>query len=91
MSKLNKQTVFDFVHRLKMPHLAFPQVSYAAHQRQIEAHPEAVLEEQGGSTAVELSFRDDGDAIAEQVRLVHVMGGQDDCPACAGGKRVSRC
>lgn len=68
------------------PHLPFPQVLHAAYQCQIETHSETVLEEQGGSATVELSFGDDGDAVAEQVSLVHVMGGQNHCTACTGVK-----
>ena len=64
------------------PHLLFPDIPHPAHKRQIETDPETVLEEEGGSAAVQLPFGDDGDAVAQQVGLVHVMSGQNHRPAC---------
>lgn len=58
-------------------YLPLPQVLHAPHQSQIETHAETVLEEERGPAAVQLSFGDDGDAVAQQVGLVHVVGGQD--------------
>lgn len=40
------------------------------------------FEEKRGSTAAQLSLGDDGDAVTEQLRLVHVMCGQDYGPVC---------
>lgn len=65
------------------PHLSLPKILHAAHQRQIETHSETVLEKEWWAAAVELSFGDDGDAVTQQVGLVHVMSGQDHRAACA--------
>lgn len=71
----------ELTHIIK-PHLPLLQILHPAHKRQIEADSEAVLEEEGGPAAVQLSFGDDGDAVAQQVGLVHVMSGQNHGPAC---------
>lgn len=63
-------------------HLLLPQILHPAHERQVEADPEAVLEEERRSAAVQLPFGDDGDAVAEEVSLIHVMGGENHRPAC---------
>lgn len=60
------------------PHLQLPHVFYAANQSEIETHAKAVFEEKRGAAAVQLPLGDDGDAVAQQVGLVHVMGGQKD-------------
>lgn len=53
---------------------------HASHQRQVEAHAEAVLEEERRAAAVQLALGDDGHAVTQEVSLVHVMGGQNHCP-----------
>lgn len=62
--------------------LLLPNIPQAANKCQIETHTEAVLEEERGSATVELSFGDDGDAVAQQIRLVHVVSGQNHCTTC---------
>lgn len=63
-------------------YLLLPQVPHPTDQRQVEADSEAVLEEKRRPAAVQLPFGDDGDAIAEEVGFIHVMGGQNHCPTC---------
>lgn len=67
------------------PHLPLPQILHAPHQSQIETHAKAVLEEERGAAAVQLPFGDDGDAVAQQVGLIHVVGGQDHRAAWTDG------
>lgn len=50
-----------------------------ADEGEVEAHTEAVLEEEGRSTAVQLPFGDDGDPVAEEIGFVHVMCREDHC------------
>ena len=59
------------------PHLFLLEILHPAYKCQIETDSKAVLEEERGAAAVELSFGDDGDAVTQQVGLVHVVGGQD--------------
>lgn len=66
------------------PHLLLPEILHPTHQRQIEADTKAVLEEEWRPAAVQLPFGDDGDAVTQQVGLVHVVGGQDHSPSCTG-------
>ena len=70
------------------PHLFLLQVLHASDQCEVEAHAKAVLEEEGGATAVELALGDDGDPVAQQVSLVHVVGGQDNCPTWGRGYKL---
>lgn len=49
-----------------------------SHQRQVVAAAEALLQEERGAAAAHLPVGDDGDAIPQDVRLVHVVCGQDD-------------
>lgn len=67
-------------------HLLLPQVLHPADECQVEADPETVLEEKRRSTAVQLPFGDDGDAVAQEVGFIHVMSGENDCPACTGAQ-----
>lgn len=57
-------------------------VFHLANQGQVEACAKAVLEEEWGSGAVEPSLGNDGNAIAEEVSLIHVVSGHDDGSAC---------
>lgn len=66
-----------------LSHLLLLDVLHPTHQRQIEANAKAVLEEERGSAAVQLALGDDGDAVAQQVSLVHVVSGQDHSPSCS--------
>lgn len=52
------------------------------HQRQVVATAKWLFQEEGGATAAQLTMRDDGDAIAQDVRLVHVVRWQDDGVIC---------
>lgn len=67
-------------------YLLLLEILYPADKCQIETNSETVLEEEGGSAAVELSFGDDGDTVTQQISFVHVMSGQDHCPACTKGQ-----
>ncbi len=46
-------------------------VAVAAHKRQVVAAAEARLEEEARAAAAQLPLRDDRDAVAQNVRLVH--------------------
>lgn len=48
------------------------------HQRQVVAAAEGLLQEEWGAAAAQLAVRDDGDAVAQNVCLVHVVRGQKD-------------
>lgn len=61
--------------------------SHLAHQGQVEARAEAALQEERGACAVEPPLREDGDAVPQQVGLVHVVSGHDDGSACEGRGR----
>lgn len=52
---------------------------YPSYKSQIKTSTEAVFEEDGGTAAVEASLRDDGHPVAQQICLIHVVGGQNDC------------
>jgi len=39
------------------------------------------LEKQGRAEALESAIGQDGDAVAQQVRLIHEVSGQDHCPS----------
>lgn len=49
------------------------QVQVSLHQGQVVARPQLGLQEQGGAHAAQLAVGDDGDAVAQDVRLVHVV------------------
>ena len=51
-----------------------------AHHGQVVPRTQTGLEEERGAAAAQLALGDNGDAVAQQVRLVHVVGGQDDGP-----------
>lgn len=72
-----------------MPHLSLLDVLHSTHQRQIEADAEAALEEERGTAAVQLTLGDDGDAVAQQVSLVHVVSGQDHSAPCHTGEAIT--
>ena len=48
-------------------------------QGQMVAVPDVVLQEHGGTAALELAVGDDGNAVPQNVRFVHVVGGQQNC------------
>lgn len=52
------------------------------HQRQVVATTKGLLQEEGRATAAQLAMRDDGNAVAQDVRLIHVVRGQDDGVVC---------
>lgn len=55
------------------------------HQGEVVASAQPGLEEEGGPAAAEPALRDDGGAVPQQLRLVHVVGGQDDGAAWGPG------
>lgn len=59
----------------------------SSYKSQIETSTKAVLEEDGGAAAVEASLRDDGHPVAQQICLIHVVGGHNDCAPCNTGKK----
>lgn len=64
---------------------------HLAHQGQVEAGAEAVLQEERGARAVEPPPGNDGDAVPQEVGLVHVVSGHDDGSACKGrGRGITR-
>lgn len=63
-------------------YLLLSKILHAAYKCQIETHSKTVFEKEGGTATVELSFGDDGNAVAQQVGLVHVVSGQNHCTAC---------
>lgn len=58
------------------------QVIVPLHQSQVVARSQVGLQEEGGADAAQLAVGDDGDAIAQDVGLVHVVSGQEDGAAC---------
>lgn len=55
---------------------------HSAYNSEIEASTKTVLEEDGGTTAVEAALRDDSHSVTEQVGFIHVVGGHDHCASC---------
>lgn len=51
-------------------------------QSEIVATAKVFLQEQGGAIATHLAVRDNGNAVSQDVRLIHVMSGEDDCATC---------
>lgn len=47
-------------------------------QGQIVACTQLILQEEGGAHAAKLAMGDYGDAVAQYVRFIHVVGGEDD-------------
>lgn len=47
-------------------------------QSQVVAAAERLLQEERGAAAAQFSLGNDGDAVAQDVGLVHVVCGQDD-------------
>lgn len=64
-------------------------VFHTPHNGEVEAGAKAVLEEDGGTAAVEAALRDDGHPVAQQVSLVHVVGGHDHRSPCKRDGRFS--
>lgn len=62
-------------------------IFHFSNQGQVEAGAKAVLQEERGARAVEPSLGDDGNAVPEQVSLIHVVSGHDDGSACGDGDR----
>lgn len=63
-----------------------PGVRLLLHHRQLVAVPIGAFQEEGRPTALQLPVGDDGDAIAQQVRFVHVVGGEEDGPSWGAEK-----
>lgn len=51
-------------------------------QGEVVAPAKALLQEERGAAAAQLAVGDDGDAVAQDVRLIHVVRGQNDGAAC---------
>ncbi len=47
---------------------------HSSHKSEVEASAKTVLEEDGGTAAVEAALRDDSHPVTQQVGLVHVVG-----------------
>lgn len=60
---------------------------HLAHQGQVEARAKAALQEERGAHAVEPPLGNDGDAVPQEVGLIHVVSGHDDGSACKGRVR----
>lgn len=60
---------------------------YPSYKGQIKTSTKAVLEEDGGTAAVEASLGDDSHPVAQQICLIHVVGGHNDCAPCNTGKK----
>lgn len=54
------------------------QVVVSLDQCQVVARAQLGLQEERGADAAQLAVGDDGDAIAQDVSLIHVVSGQDD-------------
>lgn len=52
---------------------AHGEIEVFLHQRQVVSRTQLGLEEQRGTHAAELSMRDDGNAIAQDIGFVHVV------------------
>lgn len=55
-------------------------------QGEVVALAKRLFEEERGAAAAQLAVGDDGDAVAQDVRLIHVVRGQDDGAACREAK-----
>lgn len=51
-------------------------------QGQVVACPQLVLQEQGGAHAAQLPMGNDGNPVPQDVRLIHVVCGENDGAAC---------
>lgn len=51
-------------------------------QGEVVARAKALFEEERGAAAAQLAVGDDGDTVAQDVRLIHVVRGQNDGAAC---------
>lgn len=60
---------------------------YSSDKSQIKTSTKAVLEEDGGTAAVQTSLRDDSHPVAQQICLIHVMGRHNDRAPCNTGKK----
>lgn len=58
---------------------------HLSYKGKIEASTKTVLEEDWGPAAVKASLRDDSHPVTQQVSLIHVVGGHDDCAPCNTG------
>lgn len=58
---------------------------HSSYESEVEASAKTVFEEDGGTTAVQASLRDDGHPVTQQVGLVHVVGGHDHSAPCNRG------
>lgn len=59
-------------------------------QGEVVALAKILFEEERGAAAAQLAVGDDGDAVAQDVRLIHVVRGQDDGAACREAKIEAR-
>lgn len=61
-------------------------ISPVSNQSQVVAAAETLLQEERGATAAHLAVGYDGNAISQDVRLIHVVSGQNDGATCKGGR-----
>lgn len=66
------------------------QVVISFDQGQVVARSQLGLQEERGSNAAQLAVGNDGDAVAEDVGLVHVVRRQQDGAAWQGVKRLDQ-
>lgn len=59
---------------------AIPDVRLLLHHCQLVAVTIGALEEQWGTTTLELPMGDDGNAVPQQVSFIHVVCGEQDGP-----------
>lgn len=57
------------------------EVKVSLHQGQIVASAQLCLEEEGGAYTAQLPVGDNGYAVTQNVRFIHVVGREDDGPA----------
>lgn len=55
-------------------------------QGEVVAPAKVLFEEERGAAAAQLAVGDDGNAVAQDVRLIHVVRGQNDGAACREAK-----
>lgn len=69
-----------------MPHLFLSPVFNAPDECEVKPNTKAVLQEQRRTAAVQLPFRYNRHSITEKISFIHVVGGEDHCPAWGGRK-----
>lgn len=65
----------------RTPHLFLAYVFNTSDEREVKSNTETVLQEQRRTTAVQLPFRNNRHSITEKISFIHVVCGEDHCPA----------